>query len=117
MILSPSNITPLQQKVLIQLDQQPSHTTTESGIVIPLFSTYETPGGKLDTELSQRKYLTIGTVLASSHPDISTDDRVVVSHHAVSPSYQFILDRSKLVADFDGTVLLPITLIEAKIHG
>lgn len=114
-------------RVLILLDEAHDHTTTETGIIIPLSNVIEKDSGRLGTELSKRKHLTKGTILllsptASSkledlHTTLTPGDRVYVNEMVMKTpsSYQFFLDRSKLVQDFDGVVCIPHVLIEAKI--
>lgn len=111
----------LGDRVLIKLDEHPQHTTTESGIVIPQFEAATTDGGKPTAILSKMKYLYQGTVVALSKyaqeklPSITPSTRVFIVPSTLSPAYQFFMDRSKLVIDFDGHICIPHTLIEAKI--
>lgn len=121
------NFTLIGDKVLIKLDLLPSHTTTESGLEIPLYEAVTTEGGKVKSQLSQTKYLSQGTIVDISPYSsqrasefgvtLSPNDRVFVNPSAVSPHYQFFTDRSQLVMNFDGYVAVPVTLIDAKING
>lgn len=119
--MSQPNFELLGDRVLIKLDEHPSHTTTESGIVIPQFEATTTDGGKPTSTLSKMKYLYQGTVIQLSPyaqeklPSITPSTRVYITPSALSPAYQFFLDRSKLVIDFDGHICIPHTLIEAKL--
>lgn len=110
----------ISQKVLIKLDEQVEHTDT--GILIPLYEKAQTDGDRPTVKLSNKKYLSQGTVVevsSSALEHISKDatlkpgDRVYVNPQAVSPTYQYFTDRSKLVIDFDGHVLIPVQLIDA----
>lgn len=120
-----SNIELLGDRVLIQLDYHPEHTVTDKGIVVPHFVNVESDGGRPMARPSDRKYLSQGTIMgisklaASRLQENSTPlkegDRVYVSQSAVSPTFQFFTDRSKIVVEFDGHVCVPHTSIEAKI--
>jgi len=49
--------------------------------------------------------------------DVEVGDRVYVGQQTLSSNgYQFYPDRTKLVADFEGYVVVPHSLIEAKIN-
>lgn len=114
-------------RVLVLLDETQGHTETEGGIIIPLNNVIEKDSGRLGTELSKRKHLTQGTVVSlseNSHTklkdlgvEVSEGDRVYVNEQVLrtTSSYQFFVDRTRLVADFDGLVCIPHVLIEAKI--
>lgn len=129
--LDPDTISQLSligDRILILLDEALDHTTTETGIIIPLNNVIEKDSGRLGTELSKRKHLTKGTILSLSptatskleelHTSLSPGDRVYVNEMVMKTpsSYQFFLDRNKLVQDFDGVVCIPHVLIEAKIN-
>jgi co-chaperonin GroES (HSP10) len=115
-------------RVLILLDEALDHTTTETGIIIPLSNVIEKDSGRLGTELSKRKHLTEGVVIALSstassklgelNTNLSPGDRVYVNEMVMKTpsSYQFFIDRKKLVQDFNGVVCIPHVLIEAKIN-
>lgn len=130
------NFTLLGDRVLIKLDEQPTHTVTSSGIVNPLFENYETDGGKLGAKASSRKFLAQGTVVQVSQvakermniqndpvetpyvlPAVDKGDRVFVTPNASSQNYMFLTDRSQLVSEWDGYICVPHNLIEAKING
>jgi len=116
-------------RILVLLDEAPEHTKTESGLILPLNNVIEKDSGRLGTEISKRKHLNVGTVLSiadfskqkleDQKASLKVGDRVYVSELAVSnlKSYQFITDRTKLVADFEGVVCIPHVLIEAKVNG
>ena len=118
------NFTLIGDRILIKLDEHPNHTMSPEGIIIPQYEVGETPGGKPMSRLSSNRYLYSGTIIALSPyaqkklEDISaslrTGDRVLLAQAAVSPMFQFFLDRSKLVIDFDGYICIPHNLIEAK---
>lgn len=129
--LGPDTISQLSligDRILILLDEALDHTTTETGIIIPLNNVIEKDSGRLGTELSKRKHLTKGTILSLSptatskleelHTSLTSGDRVYVNEMVMKTpsSYQFFLDRNKLVQDFDGVVCIPHVLIEAKIN-
>ena len=112
-------------RVIVLLDKQSEHTTTAGNIVVPQFVNAESDGGRPIALLSDHKYLATGTVVAISETasdklhnlstPISVGDRVYVSPSVVNPSYQFILNRSKLIAEFEGYISISHSLIEAKI--
>lgn len=112
-------------RVLIQLDKHPEHTTTKSGIVTPLFENIESDGGRPMAIASNKKYLHSGTVLDASPYALSKlteystplqiGDKVYVNAGAVSQSYHFAINRDSLVYDFDGIISIPHTLLEAII--
>lgn len=114
-------------RILVQLDPLQDHTTTASGLVIPLNKVIETEGGRLTTELSKQKHLTQGTILKigalaakrleEEMSPLSVGDRVYVSPQVVNGKhYEFPLDRTILTYDFEGHVAIPHSLIEAKIN-
>lgn len=110
-------------RVLILLDKEPEHTTTSSGLLIPQFTYEETDGGKLKAKASELTYLSKGTVVAlSSHAEellskenskLNIGDKVFVAPHAVSPQYQFFVNRDTKILQFDGHICVPTSLIEA----
>jgi len=120
-----TNINLIGNRVLILLDKEPEHTTTSSGLLIPQFTYEETDGGKLKAKASDLTYLSQGTVVSIStyakdllsreNTDLNVGDRVYVSTNAVSPQYQFFLDRSTKILSFDGYIAIPTSLIEAII--
>lgn len=115
-------------RVLVLLDNAEGHTVTASGVIIPLNDVVETDGQRLKAETSKRKHLTSGKIvrvsstaaakLADSNLTLSQGDVVYVSDMVGKnvASYQFFVDRSKLVQDFNGIVCIPHTLIEAKVN-
>lgn len=118
-----NDIQLIGQRVLIQLDAHPSHTTTSSGLLVPQYDVVTTEGGRLKSQLSENRYLSVGTILQIS-PDaaksteastLTTGQKVYVNPSAVSPHYQFFLDRSSLVLDFTGLISVPPQLIEAYV--
>jgi co-chaperonin GroES (HSP10) len=123
-----SKIKLLGDRVLIKLDNAEDHTTTSSGLIVPLNDIVETDGGRLKTETSKRKHLTSGTILligeqsAAKLKEAGTElvvgDKVYVTEMVGKnvSSYQFFVDRTKLVQDFSGLVCIPHILIEAKIE-
>lgn len=110
-------------RVLILLDKEPEHTTTSSGLLIPQFTYEETDGGKLKAKASELTYLSKGTVVAlSSHAEellskenskLNIGDKVFVAPYAVSPQYQFFVNRDTKILQFDGHICIPTSLIEA----
>lgn len=122
-----NNLELVGDRVLILLDEAKDHTITESGIIIPLNNTIEKESGRLGTELSKRKHLTKGVIVGLSSiastklndlgVPLTVGDRVFVNEQVLrtTSSYQFFIDRDKLVVDFDGLVCIPHLLIEAKI--
>lgn len=123
-----SNIELLGDRILVLLDNAQDHTTTSSGLIVPLNDIVETDGGRLKTETSKRKHLTSGTVvliaeqaaskLQDTKSNIKVGDKVYVTEMVGKnvSSYQFFVDRSKLVQDFSGLVCIPHIMIEAKIN-
>lgn len=115
----------LGNRVLIKLDDHPTHTVTPGNITVPHFVNMETDGGRVKASVSDLKYLSQGTIVDISAEAVESTakygvtlgkgDRVLVSSNAVSPSYQFIQDRSRIIAQFDGHILIPPQLIEAKL--
>lgn len=112
-------------RVLIQLDQLPTHSTTQSGLEIPLYDAVVTEGGRVKSQLSQNTFLYQGTILQISPlaeealtkeaSPLSPGQKVYVTPSAVTPHYQFFLDRSSLVLDFNGLIAIPHQLIEAYV--
>lgn len=125
--MSLPNLTLLGDRVLIRLDEQPDHTTTSSGVIIPEFIPSYTEGGRPKDELSTRSHLYQGTVLQLSPlaasrlseegTPLSPDDRVFLSTMCHNPSYQFFSNRDSLTLQFEGLIAVPHSLIEAKING
>lgn len=120
-----TKINLIGNRVLVILDKEPEHTTTSSGLLVPQFTYEETDGGKLKAKASDLTYLAQGTVvsispyaqelLSKESSTIKVGDRVYVSHNAVSPQYQFFIDRSTKILSFDGHISIPTSLIEAII--
>lgn len=114
----------LGDRIIVLLDTA-EDTTTESGIIIPLNELQETDGGKLKTRPSAKRHLSQGTILAigdqaratikEKQLDINLNDRVYVTQQALTNSFNFFPDRTKLVQDFKGFIAIPLSLIEAKI--
>lgn len=123
-----NNLSLIGDRVLIVLDEALEHTKLDSGIIIPLNTIVEKDSGRLGTELSKRKHLTKGTIIALSptsttklkelESPLQVGDRVYVNEMVLktTSSYQFFINRDKLVQDFDGVVCIPHVLIEAKIN-
>jgi len=121
-----SNITLTGDRVLIALDEHPTHTVTKGNIVVPRFEQGVTEGGKPRSDLDSRKHLSVGTVVAISplaskrmseeETPLRPGDRVYISATANNISYQFISDRSRLVVDFDGLIAVPHNYIEAIVN-
>ena len=121
-----NNIELIGDRVWIKLDEAQDHTTTSTGILIPLNELTETDGGRITTRPSDKKHLLKGTVVALS-PYASTklnelsttllpNDRVYISKNALNSAYAFYPVRDALVIDFTGDICIPHTLIEAKIN-
>lgn len=116
-------ITLLGDRILIQLDEKKDHSISEGGIVIPDTELAETDGGRLTTRLTDKNYLTCGTILLMSEdaktklPTINEGDRVYVASHAVNPSNHFYIKREQLINQFAGIICIPHLLIEAKINA
>ena len=123
--MTPSQLTLLGNRVLIQLDEHPTHTTTD-GIILPDFTPSYSDGGQPISDLSKRRHLFKGTVLALSplaatkleeeSTPIAPGDKVYISQQAHSDAYQFFLSRDAIALTFEGLVAIPHTLIEAKIN-
>ena len=118
--------TLLGERVLVKLDLLGDHSKTNSGLHVPLYERDTTEGGRPTAKLSNKQYLSQGTVidysplaakkLEDALTPISKNQKVFVNPTAVSPNYQFFPDRSNLVIDFEGYVLIPYTLIEAYVE-
>lgn len=107
------NLTLLGNRVLIQLHEQ-KEITSKDGILIPLSDITMTESGRLKTTPSAKTYLSKGTILklpASS--TLKVGDTVYVAESAVTPQYQFFLNRNQLVNQFEGIIAIPEALIEA----
>ncbi|OQB03518.1 MAG: hypothetical protein BWY21_02154 [Parcubacteria group bacterium ADurb.Bin216] len=112
-------------RILIQLDKALDHTTTDSGIIIPLNTVMESDSGRLKTTLSEQRHLPAGTITQISKQASSkleelgvslvAGDRVYVNPQTLSSSYHWKTDRTKLITEFQGVVCVPHILIEAKI--
>ncbi len=117
-----SQLELLGDRVVILLDKAQDHTITDGGVIIPLFENGETDGGRPKSNLSHKKYLSVGTVVAISEVakdklPVLVGDRVYVTPTAASANYQFLTDRSQLIENWDGYIAIPHTLIEAKINN
>lgn len=118
-----SNLELLGDRVIVLLDKAEDHTTTESGLIIPLFENAETDGGRPASKLSMKRYLSTGTILGLSQtaqeklPTIKVGDKVYVTPTAATPQYQFLPDRTQLVEDWSGLIVISHVLIEAKIKN
>jgi co-chaperonin GroES (HSP10) len=116
-----SKLELLGDRVIVLLDKAEDHTTTDGGVIIPLFENAETDGGRPTSKLSMKRYLSVGTVLAISAtaqekiPTISVGDRVYVTPSSASSNYQFLPDRTQLVEDWSGMISISHVLVEAKI--
>ena len=115
----------LGNRILIKLDPQPAHAEQASGLLLAHYALEETDGGRMGTTVSNVKYLSKGVVVSISAlaekrlveegTSLSTGDRVMVPPSTVSPQYQFFTDRESVVLEFDGHIVIPHSLIEAKI--
>lgn len=120
--MSTQALTLLGDRVVVQLDELADHTITDAGIVVPLFQNIESDGGRPDTKVSNLKYLPKGTIVNISQfakerlPELNIGDRVFVVPSVVAPAYQFFSKRNGLVENFEGTISIPHTYIEAKIN-
>lgn len=113
--------------VIVKLDKLGDHTVTASGLLIPANKLVETDGGKIRTETSSKKTIPSGTVLGlSAYADkklqemngesLNVGDKVYVTSHANNEQYQFLIDRKKLVTNFEGVVAIPHIMIQGKIQ-
>lgn len=112
-------------RITVLLDKQPDHTKSSSGLEIPLFYNAESDGGKPIAKVSDKQYLSKGTIQAISPyaakkleelgASIKVGDRVFVNPNTVSANYQFFTTRHSLVQDFEGVICVSHQLIEAKI--
>lgn len=118
-VLDPGTIKLLGDRTLLKLDKAEVLPTLPSGLVNPLFEDYQTDGGMKTSRISNNKWLTVGTVLATNHPDLSVGDTVTVLRSVLGSAdqYFFPLDRTQLALSFDGTVLVPNSMLESKING
>lgn len=124
--LALANVIPdielLGDRVWVKLEQVKSHTTTESGIVIPLNELTETDGGRVTTRASNRKHLSRGVIIKMSAkakellPNLGEGDKVYVNDRVVHKDYQFFPVRNQLVQEFEGDVVISTNHIEAKIN-
>jgi len=112
---SPVSLPPgmklMHDQCLILLDEV-RESSNSSSIIIPLYMAYETEGGRPATKISDVNYLSKGTLMYP-YLDLKVGTKVYVSPSAVSPHYQFFLDRDSLVLEFEGMILIPPTLIQA----
>lgn len=111
----------LGDRIVVKLDEMEDHTTTESGLIVPLSTVYETDSGRIKARTSAQKHLLVGTIIdisdkAKELTDLSVSDKVYVSENALSSkAFHFYYDRSKLVQTFEGYICIPHTLIEAVV--
>jgi co-chaperonin GroES (HSP10) len=109
----------LGDRVVIKLDELEDHTTTESGLIVPLSTVYETDSGRIKARTSAQKHIYEGVITdispkAQELSALNVGDRVYVSDNVLSSkAFHFYYDRSKLVQTFEGYVCVPHTLIEA----
>ena len=113
-VLEPGTIKLLGDRTLLKLQKAEDHTTLPGGLIKPQFENYETDGGKASSRISDRRYLSIGTVLATNSPDLKVGDGITVLPSCANINYFFSMDRSQLASTFDGTILVPNTMIECK---
>lgn len=114
-------------RIWIKLDEATEHTTTESGILIPLNELTETDGGRVSTRPSSKKHLLKGTIIQMSNfaakklteldTTLKEGDKVYVSKNVAHAGYEFDAKRNALVVDFTGDICIPHNLIEAKINN
>lgn len=102
----------LGDKTLIKLDKADSHTISD-GIIIPMFTHGETEGGRPKSTVSDRKLLSVGTVLLTTSDTLKPGDRVTVHPTTVNAHYFYALDRYALIQEFDGTILVPNNMVES----
>lgn len=121
------NFDLIGDRILIKLDEAKDHTVTEAGLIVTLQQLVETDGGRVVSETSKQKHLPQGTIvkigplaakkLDESLANISVGDKVFISSQVFnSKSYEFSVDRSQLLTEFNGYVCVPHVLIEAKIN-
>lgn len=118
-VLEPGTIKLLGDRTLLKLQKAEITPTLPSGLVNPLFENYETDGGRKSSRISNNKWLSIGTVLATNHSELKAGDTVTVLRSVLNSAddYFFPLDRSQLAISFDGTVLVPNSMLESKVNG
>lgn len=111
----------LGDRVVIKLDELEEHTTTESGLIVPLSTIYETDSGRVKARTSAQKHVYEGVIvlmsdLAKEKLGLEEGARVYVSDNVLSSkAFHFYFDRQKLVQTFDGHVSIPYHLIEAVV--
>lgn len=120
-VLSTLSIT--RDKLLVLLDEAPTHTTTESGIMIPQFQATDNP---TKPQVSTRKHLFKGTVIKLSPvakkrfeewlTPLKEGDKVYISPSAYQEHTQFFLERDGIALPFQGILILSPEQIEAIIH-
>jgi len=115
-------------RTIVLLDKAEEHSTTKSGLLIPLNNIVEGSAGRERAELSKRSHLDKGIVVAiadfaadklsEQKTDLKPGDRVFISPLVGKnvQSYQFMTKRNQLVAEFEGLVCIPHTFVEAKIN-
>ncbi len=115
----------LGDRVVIALHKQEEHTTTSTGIIVPLSEITQTDGGKIASITSSKKYLSKGTViqvselaaskLMESNITLSPGDVVYLSENGASPQYKFSYNRDTLVQEDEGYRCVPHIIIEGVI--
>jgi len=120
------NLTLLNDRIIVLLDELTEDPTTASGIILPPTELQETDGGKLKARPSNKRHLLQGTVLNISTTatekfkelgiPLNTNDRVYLAPQTLTSSFHFYPDRTKLqnTSTFNGFVIVPHNLIEAK---
>ena len=116
-----------QKGVLLKLLPYTEETTTESGIVIPLYDNYTTDGERPASKLSNKKFSDLAEVVQISEKaqaimedekmNITVGDMVAIYPSANNSSNWFILNREVPVADFEGYLLLHPNYIQAKVYN
>jgi len=106
----------LGAKVMIQLEPLPD--PKETGLAIRRFENAETDGGRPRAKVSSVRFLPYGKIVnltdkTKEETGLSIGDTVLLSQGAIN--HEFYEDRTTLVPQFTGLVLVPYQLIEAAL--
>ena len=115
----------LGDRVIIALHKQEEHTTTSTGIIVPLSEITQTDSGKIASITSSKKFLSKGTVvqvsdlaaakLQEAGHTLSPGDVVYLSENGASTQYKFSYSRDTLIQEDEGYRCVPHIIIEGII--
>ena len=113
------------ERILVRMFKYPTpYTMTESGIEIPKFKNAQSDGGKEVSVRDEFSYMTKALVIKV--PELATlkaksvlgyplkeGDIIQISPRAMTPDYQYTVDKDNPVSKFDGYLLLNMMLVES----